>query len=185
MTLKHKNRYHDGFEYRDISLGLPPLQLQTGLPKGFNISRLIKAAQQQKDKKVTDTTAKKSQLFVDRRFISHSGQELLWKVECDAISEAEWLWAAARVAERFTFREVHGIPGGGIPFEKALRPYIKSDGDFFLIVDDVLTTGTSMEKAKKGLRARHKEVPRIGVVLFARISPPPWIGALWQLWGDQ
>jgi len=183
-----RQEYFDGHQLRAKPFGTPiPSGIPPGVRGAFNLQGLIKAAKQQDDKRLRleGTVVKKAQLFVDVKFIASSGQELSWKVECNAISEAEWDWAAARVAERFTFREVHGIPGGGLPFEKALRPYIQKDGHCFLIVDDVLTTGGSMEKAKEDLRRRHKGVPRIGVVLFARVSPPPWIGALWQHWGGQ
>lgn len=121
-------------------------------------------------------------LFVKKHFISHNNLPLSWKVECDALNPDDWEWAAARTAERFSFCDVYGIPQGGTIFEKHLRPYIRPDGDFFLIVDDVLTTGDSMDEARHATRTRHSELPRIGVVLFARVRPPVWIAALWQLW---
>lgn len=103
-------------------------------------------------------------------------------MDCDALSEDDWTWAAVQVSKRFSFRGVYGVPTGGAIFEKHLRPFIKSEGDYFLIVDDVLTTGGSMEDAKKIVKSQHKEVPRIGVVLFARTQPAPWIASIWKLW---
>jgi len=120
-------------------------------------------------------------LFLEKDFLSHSGANLKWKVECDALSEDDWAWASARVAEQFSFRGVHGVLKGGILFEKHLRKYVKPDGYCFLIVDDVLTTGSSMEAAREATKYRHSEVPRIGVVLFARREPAHWIAAIWQL----
>jgi hypothetical protein len=122
-------------------------------------------------------------LFIEKIFTGHSGDTLKWKVECDILNDDDWAWAAARVAEKFSFRDVYGIPQGGLDFEHHLRRYIKPEGDCFLIVDDVLTTGGSMETAKGDTRLRHLGIPRIGVVLFARTKPAHWIAAIWQLWG--
>jgi len=126
----------------------------------------------------------KSKALFQRKdfFISHSGKPLSWKIECDTLTDDDWAWAASHVASKFSFRGVHGIPSGGVVFEKHLRKYINPKGDFYLIVDDVLTTGNSMEKAKKDTQHHHSDIPRIGVVLFAREKPAHWIAAIWQLW---
>ncbi len=55
-------------------------------------------------------------MFVEGAFTGSAGGTLPWKVECDALSEKDWRWAAARVAARYTFRDVHGIPDGGLRF---------------------------------------------------------------------
>ena len=74
-----------------------------------------------------------------------------------------------------TFRDVKGIPRGGIPFEKALKQYCtNNDNDPLLICDDVYTTGTSMREVY--------EDGAIGVVVFARNEvTDDWVKAIWQL----
>ena len=79
------------------------------------------------------------------------------------------------VSEKLTFRDVKGIPRGGIPFEKALKPYCTNDeSDLLLIADDVYTTGTSMREVY--------EEGAIGIVVFARNEiTDDWIKAIWQI----
>lgn len=117
-----------------------------------------------------------STLFDNTPFRSHSGLGLLWKIECNALTPEDWAWAAARVAERYSFREVAGVPQGGIPFERALKPYRNPTANEFLVVDDVLTTGNS-------LRYVMGCVPdSLGVVLFARGPLPPQVEAIFTYW---
>ena len=79
-------------------------------------------------------------LFIKEDFISHAGLPLTWKVECDALDENDYEALAKIVSEKMTFRDVKGIPRGGIPFEKALKPYCSNnDTDPLLICDDVYT----------------------------------------------
>ena len=86
-------------------------------------------------------------LFIKEDFISHAGLPLTWKVECDALDENDYEALAKIVSEKMTFRDVKGIPRGGIPFEKALKPYCSNnDTDPLLICDDVYTTGTSFRE---------------------------------------
>lgn len=121
-------------------------------------------------------------IFQNKPFIGHAGQELPWKVECDGLTDDDWKWAAARVAERLTFDTVVGIATGGLAFESALEKYKTHDSENYLICDDVLTTGTSMEEYRRFLKSNMSLGPIIGVVLFARAKPPSWIHAIWRLW---
>ena len=114
-------------------------------------------------------------LFIREDFISHAGLPLTWKVECDALTDNDYEALAKIVSEKLTFRDVKGIPRGGIPFEKALKPYCTNDeNDPLLIADDVYTTGTSMREV-------YEEVA-IGIGVFARNEiPDDRIKAIWQL----
>ena len=114
-------------------------------------------------------------LFIREDFISHAGLPLTWKVECDALTDKDYEALAKIVSEKLTFRDVKGIPRGGIPFEKALKPYCTNDeNDPLLIADDVYTTGTSMREVY--------EEGAIGIVGFARNKiTADWIKAIWQL----
>ena len=114
-------------------------------------------------------------LFIREDFISHAGLPLTWKVECDALTDNDYEALAKIVSEKLIFRDVKGIPRGGIPFEKALKPYCTNDeNDPLLIADDVYTTGTSMREVY--------EEEAIGIVVFARNEiTDDWIKAIWQL----
>ena len=114
-------------------------------------------------------------LFIREDFISHAGLPLTWKVECDALTDKDYEALAKIVSEKMTFRDVKGIPRGGIPFEKALKQYCtNNDSDPLLICDDVYTTGTSMREVY--------EDGAIGIVVFARNEvTDDWVKAIWQL----
>lgn len=103
-------------------------------------------------------------LFDATPFTSHSGKPLDFKIECDFLTTSDWLNLAAIVARRVQFGAVIGVPRGGLTFAWALESYA-TEGPT-LIVDDVLTTGASMEEY-------HKHADDIGVVVFCR-KPFPW-----------
>lgn len=117
-------------------------------------------------------------LFVDTAFISHAGQELTFKIDCDALTDDDLKTVAARIATRYIFNEVHGIPRGGMRLAKALERYMTEQGSL-LIVDDVLTTGTSMEAARTRLSTRRTDIT--GIVLFARGPCPEWVKPVFVL----
>jgi orotate phosphoribosyltransferase len=112
-------------------------------------------------------------LFQLGNFKLHSGGESIFKIDCDVLSDEDWECIAALVAKKQSFKEVIGIPKGGLKFAKALEKYCQKDRDNLptLIADDVLTTGTSMGEAK----AKLHEEPCVGVVLFARGECPWWV----------
>lgn len=85
-------------------------------------------------------------LFQEGNFISHAGQELNWKIECDALTDEDWDCLARIIHERTRFGSVYGIPRGGIKLAKALEKYITPGHPLRLVVDDVYTTGKSMEE---------------------------------------
>ena len=49
-----------------------------------------------------------------------------------------------------------------------------------LIVDDVFTTGSSIEKE----RIRSTRRDQIGVVIFARNPTPAWVHPIFTMWGE-
>lgn len=117
-------------------------------------------------------------LFKSGNFTSHSGLELSWKIDCDALTDDDLATLAIVVSQTLAFKDVHGVPTGGLRFAEALRRYIKDDDRLpTLIVDDVLTTGKSMEDMKKSLGCAGEIC---GVVIFARpgAKVPPWIEPL-------
>lgn len=112
-------------------------------------------------------------LFQDGRFQSHSGRTLLWKIECEALTDADLKCLALRTALMIggTY-VVEGVPTGGLRFERALKKLMHMSVDL-LIVDDVLTTGAAMEKQRAGREAK-------GIVIFARRICPGWVTPLFQ-----
>ena len=99
-------------------------------------------------------------LFQLGKFTSHSGKELDWKIECDALTDADWECLAKMIADRIQFNSVYGIPRGGEKLAKALEKYANPKSITRLVVDDVWTTGKSMmEVMQKG---------DFGFVVFAR-----------------
>ena len=91
-------------------------------------------------------------LFVEEDFIGHSGGELHWKIECDAIFPNEWKCIARMIMEheKRPFCAAIGIPRGGVELGRHLNEYATGnhDKDPYLICDDVLTTGGSMNEYK-------------------------------------
>ena len=93
----------------------------------------------------------KLNLFKDGAFISHSGCYLEYKLECDALSDEDITTLAKIIRKRVPkFNRVVGIPGGGLRLQEALKPDEDETSDWVLVVDDVLTTGKSMEEYMSG-----------------------------------
>lgn len=99
-------------------------------------------------------------LFQLGNFISHAGNELEWKIECDALTDEDWDCLAKMISQRTRFGSVYGIPRGGIKLAKALEKYITPNHPLRLVVDDVYTTGKSMKDVMTGTD--------LGFVVFAR-----------------
>jgi hypoxanthine phosphoribosyltransferase len=107
-------------------------------------------------------------------FRSHSGIQLPWKINADTLSDTDIDGIARIIRRRFAFSNVIGVPRGGLRLAEALKPHVKP-GWPELIVDDVLTTGESME-------AYHLAAPTaIGVVIFARSPVPDWVWSIFQV----
>lgn len=103
----------------------------------------------------------------------HSRGTTEWKIDCDALTDEDIEMLAHVVSKHFTFCHVVGVPEGGLKFADALRPYATSNAkDSVLIVDDVLTTGSSMTNARRDL-GENANVK--GVVIFSRSKCPDWI----------
>ncbi|HEV2099314.1 MAG TPA: hypothetical protein VGR45_10355 [Stellaceae bacterium] len=114
-------------------------------------------------------------LFKAGEFRAHSGGLLPWKIDCDALSTEELAALAGIVARKIKFGAVIGIPRGGLRFAQQLSRYRKA-GEAALIVDDVLTTGASMERYRESSGD-------IGVVIFARGPCPDWVRPIFAV-GD-
>jgi len=122
-------------------------------------------------------------IFQEVDFKSHSGLDLSWKIECDGVSKKEWKCLTEMIMdyEKRPFQSAIGIPRGGVVLGSYLNQYsTENPDDPILIVDDVLTTGGSMEEFKRERMFRNP-TKYIGWVVFARGFPPQWCRALFQM----
>ena len=131
---------------------------------------------------MNENVGRHTHLFKSVDFKSHSGLELKWKIECDALSDPEWFTISQMIMEITPpFKEAIGIPRGGTKLGNLLNQYgTGKKEDPILLVDDVLTTGESMKEFKTK-RTWRNPADYIGWVVFARIKTPKWITALFQM----
>ena len=125
-------------------------------------------------------------LFVEEDFIGHSGGELHWKIECDALFPNEWKCLARMIMEyeKRPFEAAIGIPRGGVELGRWLNEYsTQNPDDPYLICDDVLTTGGSFDEfVDSYFRNRNPSVGYFGWCVFARDKPrQDWIQSLFQM----
>ena len=123
-------------------------------------------------------------LFQEEDFIGHSGGQLHWKIEMDALEDEEWKCIARMIMEIETrpFCSAIGIPRGGLKLSLYLNDYSTQDeNDPYLICDDVLTTGGSMDYFINQYFRNRKPQGYFGWVVFARTQPAEWIKPLFQM----
>lgn len=123
----------------------------------------------------------------DKAFVSHSGILLPFKLECDALTDTDWDILANLIGHRLEFNEVIGIPRGGLSLSERLQHYCipqTKKKRRILIVDDVLTTGNSMEKYRNKFQAPDNKIK--GCVVFARSRRhlPNWVSPIFLLYGE-
>ncbi len=124
-------------------------------------------------------------MFIRKDFVSHSGLNLYFKIECDSLIDEDTQTIAYIIAQKYNFKYIYiyGIPTGGIKLANELKQYCNDQYETILIVDDVLTTGKSMEQAKKE-HVLSSKMNIQGVVIFARSKCPEWIDPIFQLWKE-
>ncbi len=118
-------------------------------------------------------------LFEKKRWTMHSGATSDFKIECDALTSDDWDTIAYLISKHFSFVNVVGVPRGGLALAKALRKHKNTLGPL-LIVDDVLTTGASMEDERDVYLERYNN-NIIGVVVFARGRCPSWVTPIFSM----
>lgn len=131
-------------------------------------------------------------LFNYGEFKLHAGAISYFLIDCKALTEEDLQVLARVVVDRINpFHRVIGIPEGGLRFAEALRQHQTSKKGMrfsgqcdVLIVDDVVTTGTSMEEA---LRESNETAARVqGVTIFSRTPEPiPWIYSIFRMEGEE
>lgn len=126
-------------------------------------------------------------IFEKVNFKSHSGLDLDFKIECDALTDSDWETIAHIIRKRFRFQGVVGIPRGGTKLANKLYGYIQPGyANPFIVVDDVLTTGGSMKEWIEKVEKEQKHALVIGVVVFARrkVTPSDKIYPIFQMWSE-
>ena len=107
-------------------------------------------------------------LFQEVDFTGHSGDQLHWKIECDALSDSDWKCLARMISEleHRPFQAAIGIPRGGVKLGMYLNEYGTGDPKHpYLICDDVLTTGGSMNEYRdKSVSYTHLTLPTSDLV---------------------
>ena len=123
-------------------------------------------------------------LFIEDEFIGHSGGQLSWKIECDALSDSDWKCLAFMISEHEPrpFQSAIGIPRGGLKLSMYLNDYSTQDPKHpYLICDDVLTTGGSMVEFRDKYFSKSDT---FGWVIWARNMIEPkndWITPLFLM----
>ncbi len=133
---------------------------------------------------MNENVGRHTHLFKSGNFKSHSGLDLSWKIEMDALSDPEWFTISQMIMEITSpFKEAIGIPRGGTKLGNLLNQYgTGKKEDPILLVDDVLTTGKSMVDYREEMDIeRWQKSCALGWVVFARIKTPKWITALFQM----
>lgn len=116
-------------------------------------------------------------IFKNEQFISHAKLRLPFKIDCDGLTNDDIETLAAIVGKKWKFSSVYGIPRGGVRLAKALEKYCSPETNGrILIIDDVLTTGTSMKEARRKIGKNS-----FGIVIFARQKCPQWIKPIFTL----
>lgn len=134
-------------------------------------------------------------LFVPGDFWSHSGVRLSFKIESDVVTERELDLFGELIATRlyppdhYSFCRVVGVPktqpggrdNGGVLAQYVRRhlTLVEDVGDALtLVVDDVLTTGKSMNDVRF---YQFDNRNCLGAVIFARGPCPEWVRPLFTL----
>lgn len=121
-------------------------------------------------------------IFKHGNFTLHSGEKSVWKIDCDDLTAEDWD-TLALMGHRAVgvFSDVVCGSGAATQFAFALERYQSYNGPL-LIVDDVLTTGATMEKLR--MEAGLPGLTAKGLVAFARGPCPDWVRPLFRFVGD-
>jgi len=133
--------------------------------------------------KTEEWAGERPALFQWGPFTLHSGGTSSFKIECDALTDGDWRTLAHLLAERIgPVDHIAAVPRGGFRLADALASVVTwVVGGPILIVDDVLTTGASMEAARRRYIETGEWREIRGAVVFARGPVPAWITPLFTL----
>lgn len=121
-------------------------------------------------------------LFSSGEFTLAGGSTSDFKIECDALTEDDWATLARLISQRVQpFATVVSVPLGGDRLAAHIVQYIDPDAEAILVVDDVFTTGASIEAVERTIRSNGTAWEVFGAVVFARDRTPPWITPLFSM----
>jgi len=129
------------------------------------------------------TESIKMSLFSFGHFELHSGELSRFKIDCDYLTDDDLLACAKIIQAHLYFNKVYGISTGGLKLAKKLEEYVATSvSGHLLIVDDVFTSGQSMEFARaRKVNEGHDFNLILGAVIFARNPTPDWIFPVFSL----
>lgn len=124
--------------------------------------------------RVAELEGTRHPLFQSGSFCLSSGVRSSFKIECDSLTDGDWECLALLLSTRLpAFGSVEGIATGGTKLASQMKQYVTAGP--VLIVDDVGTTGNSLERQRAGRKA-------VGAVVFARNQLPTWVKPLFKLY---
>lgn len=119
----------------------------------------------------------------------HSGGESWWSLDCDDLSDSELAVCAKMISlKNGPFAqavEPSSHHGSAAPRLASILNQVYAThhiGDGLIAVDDVLTTGASLEELRKELQRQYPNADAVrGYVIFARGDCPDWITPIFRL----
>lgn len=116
-------------------------------------------------------------LFQFGDFTLSNGERSTFKIDCDALTDADWECIAYLLSLRLpAFGRVEGVPRGGLKLAEKMARYATLGN--LLIVDDVLTSGRSLLTYAMN---HANGSTAIGAVVFARGRIPMRVTALFSM----
>lgn len=126
----------------------------------------------------------RNNIFQVGKFNLHSGKVSKYKIECDNLTPEDVNFFVEVVRESIEFNGVYGVPRGGTRLAEGLYPYSNASSRNYLIVDDVLSSGDSMNEARKFVE-QHIDATYYkicGYVFFNRghMDTPFWVKSVFE-----
>lgn len=131
-------------------------------------------------------------IFQRGTFILNSSNVSRWKLELDDATDEEiatFAYMAIDTCRVPCFGSIVPVPKGKSASKvdnakriaDAMQRYVIPDVRTTLIVDDVFTTGGSINQCREGYAAQHPGIYVSGFVIFARSPTFGWVNALFTM----